>query len=178
MYKPPARRKITKAERKIVYEKCGRHCAYCGKQINISEMQVDHLIPMELYEAYAANGVDLDTMENYMPACRSCNHYKSSMTLEKFRAAIERWPEVLMRDIVTYRNAVRFGQVHPNPHPVVFYFERRDHEEDEEDQSCSECEYFNIKYCECEHPDQRQGEVIKNPTDGADCELFSKEDWS
>lgn len=43
--------------------------------------------------------------------------------MEKFRKAIERMPEVLQRDSVTYRNAVRFGVVTPSPHPVVFYFE-------------------------------------------------------
>lgn len=123
-YTPPKRRTLTKAERAEVYAKCGGHCAYCGERITPKQMQVDHLIPMELYEAYAAVGQDLDTMDNYMPACRSCNHYKSSMTLEKFRAAIERWPDVLMRDSVTYRNAVRFGMVMPNPRPVKFYFEQ------------------------------------------------------
>lgn len=123
-YNPPKRRKLTRAERHEVYAKCGGHCAYCGEKIMQAQMQVDHLIPMELYEAYAAVGQDLDTMDNYMPACRSCNHYKSSLTLEKFRSAIERWPEVLSRDNVTYRNAVRFGQVTPTPKPVRFYFEQ------------------------------------------------------
>ena len=62
-------------------------------------------------------------IENLMPSCRSCNNYKSSLTLEKFRQAIERWPEVLQRDNVTYRNAVRFGMIEPKPHKVMFYFE-------------------------------------------------------
>ena len=123
-YTPPKRRKLTRAERAEVYAKYGGHCAYCGEKITQAQMQVDHKIPMELYEAYAAVGQDLDTMDNYMPACRSCNHYKSSMTLEKFRAAIERFPAVLARDSVTYRNAVRFGMVKPNPHPVIFHFEQ------------------------------------------------------
>lgn len=37
---------------------------------------------------------------------------------------VENMPNVLMRDSVTYRNAVRFGLVRPIPHPVRFYFER------------------------------------------------------
>lgn len=133
-YTPPKRRRLTKDERKEVYAKCGGHCAYCGTPITLSGMQVDHMIPMELYEAYAAIGQDIDTMENYMPACYSCNHYKSSLTVERFKIAIERWPDVLMRDSVTYKNAVRFGQVLPNPHPVEFYFEklRRENQHHEE----------------------------------------------
>jgi len=124
MYKPPKRRVITKPERKAIYDKCGGHCAYCGKEITIKDMQADHVIPMEFYEAYKAIGQDIDSIENMLPACRSCNNYKSSLMLEKFRAAIERWPAVLNRDSVTYRNAVRFGIVIPHPHPVQFYFEK------------------------------------------------------
>jgi hypothetical protein len=79
---------------------------------------------MEMHDAYAAMGQEIDAMDNYMPACRSCNNYKHTLTLDKFRMAVERWPEVLQRDSVTYRNAVRFGMVEPKPHSVVFYFER------------------------------------------------------
>ena len=37
---------------------------------------------------------------------------------------VENMPAVLMRDCVTYKNAVRFGLVTPTPHPVKFYFEQ------------------------------------------------------
>ena len=66
------------------------------------------------------------------PACRSCNHYKSRSTLEGFRKNVENMPAVLMRDSVTYRNAVRFGLVTPTPHPVRFYFEDNPPEGEEE----------------------------------------------
>lgn len=124
MYQPPKRRKLTKVERQTVYDKCAGHCAYCGKEITIKEMQADHVIPMEFYDAYKAIGKDIDTIDNMFPTCRSCNNYKSTLTLEKFRIAIERWPTVLDRDSVTYRNAVRYGLVKPEPHNIVFYFEK------------------------------------------------------
>ncbi|MEG0780029.1 MAG: HNH endonuclease signature motif containing protein, partial [Oscillospiraceae bacterium] len=82
----------------------------------LEAMQVDHVVPLK------RGGVD--EFENMLPACRSCNHYKSSMTLDGFRAALERMPGVLMRDSVTYKNAVRFGLVAPSPHKVRFYFEK------------------------------------------------------
>lgn len=118
------RRRFTRAVREAVYNKCNGHCAYCGIQIPISKMQIDHLIPFEFADAYAIQGICLDAFDNLMPACRSCNNYKSSLTLDKFRKSVERWPEVLLRDSVTYRNAVRFGLVEPKPHKVIFYFER------------------------------------------------------
>jgi 5-methylcytosine-specific restriction endonuclease McrA len=124
MYELPKRRKLTKAERQTVYDKCASRCAYCGCEISMKQMQADHVIPMEFYDAYKAIGQDIDTIENMLPACRSCNNYKSTLMLEKFRTAIERWPTVLNRDSVTYRNSVRFGMIEPKPHKVVFYFEK------------------------------------------------------
>ena len=122
-YTPPKRRNISKEERKKVYEKCNGHCAYCGCEITLKAMQVDHLIPMEFYDIYKAQGIDLDTFNNYMPSCRPCNHYKSTFTLETFRSMLERQPEILLRDSATYRTAVRFGTVTPTPHKITFYFE-------------------------------------------------------
>lgn len=124
MYKPQSRKKISKATREAVYQKYGGHCAYCGCKIDIKDMQVDHMIPMMYYEAEIAVGHDIDTIENYMPACRSCNKYKDTLTIEKFRQQIENMHEVLTRDCVTYKNAVRFGQVIPNKHKPIFYFEK------------------------------------------------------
>ena len=123
MYEPPKRRKLTRVEREKVYAQCNGRCAYCGTQIELKGMQVDHVIPMDFYDLYQAKGFDLDTMSNYLPSCRSCNHYKSTMMLEKFRSAIENYPYVLARDSVTYRNAVRFDVVRPAPKKVQFYFE-------------------------------------------------------
>mgnify|MGYP002768601008 CR=1 FL=1 len=123
MYEPPKRRKLTKAEREKVYALCDGHCAYCGAYTARMNMQIDHVIPMQFYECYHASGFDLDSMDNFLPACRSCNHYKSALTLEKFRAAIENYPYVLARDSTTYLNAVRFGVVTPTPKKVQFYFE-------------------------------------------------------
>jgi hypothetical protein len=80
------------------------------------EMQVDHVKPL-------SSGGE-DTVENMLPSCRSCNHRKGGSTLESFRKQIERFLHVLERDNVTYRNAVRFGLIIPNPHPIRFYFEK------------------------------------------------------
>lgn len=37
---------ISKKVRQLVYDKCGGHCAYCGKEIAYKDMQVDHIIPL------------------------------------------------------------------------------------------------------------------------------------
>ena len=109
---------MTKKEkqRQSVYEKYGGHCAYCGEHIEYKDMQVDHVFPI--------NQGGLDEKENMLPACRSCNHYKSTYGIEEFREEIGLWHERLMRDSVTYKNAVRFGVVTPTPKKVMFYFEK------------------------------------------------------
>ncbi len=123
MYQPPKRRKLSKAERQAIYDKYDGHCAYCGEKITLQQLQVDHVIPMEFHEVYKATGQNLDDLWNMLPACRSCNHYKSTLTLDKFRQALENQPAVLLRDNATYKIAVRYGTVRHNPKPIKFYFE-------------------------------------------------------
>jgi len=103
-------------ERQRIYNKTNGNCSYCGCHIHTKEMVIDHMEPL-------ANG-GADEFENMYPSCRSCNHRKGTSSLESFRAQVERFPAVLARDSVTYRNAVRFGLVKPNPKSIVFCFEK------------------------------------------------------
>ena len=38
---------ISKKTRVAVYEKYDGHCAYCGKEIEYKNMQLDHMIPRQ-----------------------------------------------------------------------------------------------------------------------------------
>ena len=109
------RKRLSEQERIRIWNKLSGHCAYCGCEIKFKEMQADHVVP--LYRG------GKDEIDNLLPACRSCNHYKSTLTVEEFREQVSKWHERLLRDDVTYKNAVRFGQVIPKPHRPVFYFE-------------------------------------------------------
>lgn len=113
------RKPIPKHIRQKVYEKYNGHCAYCGCELNYKDMQVDHIKPV-----YWHNGSD--DIENYNPACRMCNFYKSTYTVEKFRQRIERLHERLEK-IFIYRLAKRFGIIQENARPVEFFFERKEH---------------------------------------------------
>lgn len=114
------RRRLTQRDRREVYDKMDGHCAYCGCKLRYEDMQVDHVVPLEGWSEQGS-----DDLSNMLPSCRSCNHYKRANTLEGWRKQLEATPYTLMRDDVTYKNAVRFGLVIQNPHPVVFYFEKR-----------------------------------------------------
>lgn len=112
------RKKLTKAERKIIYDRCAGHCAYCGCEIEYENMQVDHVKPLRI-------GGE-DELDNMLPACRSCNHYKSTLDVEGFRKYLEGIPNRLMRDSIPFQVAARFRIVRHMTNNVTFYFERDD----------------------------------------------------
>lgn len=110
------RRRLSKDERRNILRKTDGHCAYCGCKLKYNEMQIDHIVPIH------AGGEDNEY--NMLPACKSCNHYKGGSSLETFRKFVEKMPDTLKRDSVTYRNSVRFGLVVPKPRKVIFYYEK------------------------------------------------------
>lgn len=112
------RKTIAKAVREKVHQKYGGRCAYCGKEIDYKDMQVDHLIPLEGYSQKGTNDFD-----NLMPACRRCNHYKRANSLEGWRQMLESIPHRLERDNYIYKVALDYGLIEPKPHKVYFYFE-------------------------------------------------------
>ena len=115
------RKPISKSTRTSVYLMYNGHCAYCGKQIDYKDMQVDHATPLRIGGA--------DDISNYMPACRSCNHYKATFDIEGYRKYLGGIP---------YQVAERFGIVKHVSDDVTFYFEkRRDREYDRKTEICN-----------------------------------------
>lgn len=112
----PKRRKLFKEERIKVYEKCQGHCAYCGCTLEYKDMQVDHVKPV-----YRGGE---DDISNMLPACRSCNHYKSTLKPEEFKKYLSEIPERLIRDCIPFQVGKRFGIVGIITDDVIFYYER------------------------------------------------------
>lgn len=110
------RKKLSKVERQRMYEKYNGHCAYCGYELEYKDMQVDHVEPLK-------RGGE-DELNNMLPACRSCNHYKHTLTVEEFRQYLSGISHRLMRDSVTFQIAIRYGLVRHMGDNVTFYFER------------------------------------------------------
>lgn len=110
------RKTIPKSIRTTIYLMYNGHCAYCGKQIDYKDMQVDHAKPLRI------GGID--DISNYMPACKSCNHYKATLDIEQFRKYLSEIHKRLMRDSVPYQVAERFGIVKHMSDNVKFYFEK------------------------------------------------------
>lgn len=111
------RKALSKDMRTRVYEMYGGHCAYCGREIDIKEMQVDHV------QAVYLSGKD--ELENYRPACRQCNFYKSTMSVEGLREQLSLIPGRLEK-LLIFRLALAHGLVRLTGRPVKFYFEEYD----------------------------------------------------
>lgn len=120
------RKTIPKKVRLEVYEKYDKHCAYCGKLLEYKDMQVDHLIPVQRERFKKYSEEEIECFKNYMPACRRCNHYKRSSSLEAFRKMIEEIPTKLYRDNYIYKVGLDYGIVSAKDKPKIkFYFETR-----------------------------------------------------
>jgi len=117
----------SKINRQQVYEKCGGHCGYCGDEITIKEMQVDHIVSqfhfkMKMHKKYTSND-DANDINNLMPSCRVCNKWKSSHSLEQFRKEISLQIKRLNEYNANYRFAKKYNLIEEKPHRIVFFFE-------------------------------------------------------
>jgi len=110
---------MNKKTRETVYGKYNGHCAYCGKELTMGTMQVDHIDPKRRY----ADQKIADRIENLNPSCSRCNHYKRSGDIEYLRKML-----LNMQDKVigTYlgKVAVDYGMVEWNGWDGKFYFEK------------------------------------------------------
>jgi 5-methylcytosine-specific restriction endonuclease McrA len=65
-----------------IYYKYGGRCAYCGREIEFKDMQVDHIFPQHM--CIGIHTSKLKNIDNLNPSCRRCNHYKRGESLEYF----------------------------------------------------------------------------------------------
>lgn len=125
---------LTKAERAALRAKFDGCCAYCGSPLP-DRWHADHIEPVVRNDWFKRAGFpaethrppdhpERDTVENMNPACPPCNIDKHSLSLEHWRELMQRSNEVLMRDVSTFRRAVRYGLVELKSEPIVFHFEK------------------------------------------------------
>ena len=107
---------MTKRTRELVYQKYNGRCAYCGHEITLKEMQVDHIIPKRLDGA--------DSIENYNPSCRICNHYKRATRLEAWRNYFLGELIKRIKKIYIVKVAERYGMITFHEWDKKFYFEK------------------------------------------------------
>ncbi len=114
---------MNKKLRMQVYEKYNGHCAYCGKEIEFKDMQVDHIRPQREWIEGLVEGKDINSIENLNPSCRRCNHYKRANPLEIFRYMLKSLHE-RVRKVYICKVAEDYGIIKIEPWDGKFYFER------------------------------------------------------
>lgn len=75
---------MTKKIRQEVYNKCNGNCAYCGKPLQ-ENWQVDHGISKNYFNYVETSIPHVDHIDNLMPACRKCNHYKREHPIDSYK---------------------------------------------------------------------------------------------
>jgi 5-methylcytosine-specific restriction endonuclease McrA len=99
-------------------------CAYCG--CNLSKgWHVDHVKPIRrsTRKPGQCRYPQREVVENYMPACASCNINKHQMSIEHFRALVGGFLKHLNERNTQYKIAKRFGLVQETNIEVKFFFE-------------------------------------------------------
>ena len=128
---------FTKGKRVEIHKKYNGRCAYCGKQIEINKMQIDHIIPKLNFVRHVSNKFripaflrhltvdDMNHIDNLNPACGVCNKWKSANDLELFRSEIEAQVKRLNEYSANFRMAKRYGLIEETGIDVIFYFETK-----------------------------------------------------
>lgn len=126
---------MNKKTRQLVHDKCGGNCAYCGDTLG-KRWTVDHVISQRNFVWHIKNKfkvppflshlteLDVNHIDNLLPACQSCNNYKSAEALETFRSEIGKLLERLQKYSTQFKIATRFGLVRKSKKDIVFYFEK------------------------------------------------------
>lgn len=100
-------------------------CAYCGKPLG-DVFHIDHVKP--IYRGWSENestpNRGENTEDNMLPACKRCNLWKKTFSVEQFRQEIAAQVERIRRDSPGYRLAEDFGLVSTTGNEVSFWFER------------------------------------------------------
>lgn len=74
--KKTKRKKYSEQERKMIYIRDDGRCALCGRKITLSEMTIDHIVPLD------KNGED--SINNLQSACLACNRFKANIRPDDF----------------------------------------------------------------------------------------------
>lgn len=126
---------FSKQQRIEIYSKFNGKCAYCGAEIQVKDMQVDHIIPQMNFIQHVRNRfripvflshlteTDMNHTDNLHPACRVCNKWKSAHDLELFRRELSEQVNRLNSYSTNYRIAKKYGQIQETVAPIRFFFE-------------------------------------------------------
>lgn len=140
---------FSKKIRLAVHQKCGGHCAYCGREITTRQMQIDHGKPQSSQRRVGTqlDGTpiyeDIHHIDNLMPACIYCNNYKGLWGIEGLRMMIKNMASSNVLMFASNSKAevlISFGIITVHPWDGKFYFEKQQQNQ-KQDENFSEIPY-------------------------------------
>jgi 5-methylcytosine-specific restriction endonuclease McrA len=126
---------FSKQQREKIHQKYNAKCAYCGCDVTVRQMQVDHVIPKTFFIEHVRKKIrvpyflthltesDVNHDDNLNPSCISCNKWKSAHDLETYRNEIYEQVKRLNIYSSNYRMAKKYGLIQETLKPIKFYFE-------------------------------------------------------
>ena len=121
---------MNKRIKEAVLKKYNGHCAYCGIELTIGRMHIDHIHPKSGWKEVDDNNelLDINRIDNLNPSCRECNSYKHFYSINEFRGLLDQllWtnPEYLFKSVTKMKIAERFGAIRRVEWDGLFYFEK------------------------------------------------------
>ncbi|MCR9529262.1 HNH endonuclease [Vibrio alginolyticus] len=122
-------------KRKIIWDKTGGKCFYCGSALPEKGWHADHFHPIvrdivinSKGDGYTTgNGCsypELDTIDNLVPSCAPCNNFKHSYSIDGYRMIIAEQFKNTLKNSTGLRQLDRLGLIDLVEKPVEFYFEK------------------------------------------------------
>ncbi len=118
--------------RKKLLERYNGHCAYCGCVLTEETMTVDHFIPRSKLHGRP----NRDKLNNFVPACRVCNHVKSNQGMKQMRMYFRNtvngflkragYPELLAREFKFYFEQSEFTGKLPRARKLILEKQKKD----------------------------------------------------
>ncbi len=59
---------LSKSDRVLIHQKTDGNCHICGVSLSVDKYEADHI------KSHSKEGTD--TIENFLPACKTCNNYR------------------------------------------------------------------------------------------------------
>lgn len=114
-----------KIDRAAIHQKYGQRCSYCGCEISLKQMHVDHIVPVRRWlEIRGPGDFELNDIRNLNPSCGPCNRWKSTFMIEEFRSEIAEQVNRLRKYSAAFRMAERYEMIEAKEGEIFFWFEK------------------------------------------------------
>lgn len=113
---------MKKELRQEVFDKYEGHCAYCGCELKMDDMQVDHIDSQYLTRLKGEKVIE--TIETLNPSCRQCNFYKGTLSIERFRNSLANILQKSVQKPFQFKLALKYDMVSVKEWNKKFYYEK------------------------------------------------------